>query len=50
MIEILPFLKQLAAIGITPAAAMAIVVLWRLNNSLNAFDKRIALLEQITTK
>ncbi len=50
MIELLPYLKQMAAIGLTPTAALALVVLWKLNNTLNGFNMRLALLEQTTSK
>ena len=50
MIELLPYLKQMVAMGITPTAALALVVLWKLNNTLNGFNMRLALLEQTTSK
>ena len=48
MIEVTPLIKEMIAMGITPMTAIVAVIAWRLNNSLNGIDKRLALLEQKT--
>lgn len=45
MIELLPVVKQLADLGLTPTAIIALVILWKLNNTLSGFDKRLAIVE-----
>jgi hypothetical protein len=48
--ELLPLLKQFAAMGVTPPAAVALYIMFKLNTSLNGLDKRIALIELTTEK
>lgn len=48
--EVINILKDLAAMGFTPAAIIALTLFYRLNQTLNGFDKRLALLEQTTSK
>lgn len=50
MIDLLPIFKEMAAYGITPAAAVALAFLFKLSKVANGFDKRLALLEQTTKK
>jgi hypothetical protein len=50
MLELLPVVKEMAAYGITPIAAIALTVLFKLTKVFNNLDKRLALLEQTTAK
>ncbi|MBU2871966.1 hypothetical protein [Colwellia sp. E2M01] len=50
MIDLLPTLKDLAELGITPVGGMALFFLFKFNKITSGFDKRLALLEQAAEK
>ena len=43
--EIMVFAKQMAAIGVTPTAIIALAIAWQISKSFNAIDKRLAIVE-----
>ena len=45
MIELLPMVKSLAQMGVTPTAIIALTIALKINKTFSAFDKRLANLE-----
>lgn len=43
--DLLVLLKQLTAVGLSPAALVGIGILWQINNKFNHFDTRITIIE-----
>lgn len=43
--DILVFFKQLAEIGITPPALIALGFVWQINKNFHLTDKRLAIIE-----
>lgn len=45
MIEIMAFAKQMAELGITPPTIVALGIAWKINQSFNAINMRLAIVE-----